>query len=177
MEGEGFRDWARLVPGSYAQLRAIAHEVCRGRTNVVQATEVLHEVLIDLQLDLQSLKFEGEGQFFALASQRIRWRLIDLLRRSQAEKRGGLAVRIPIDPGASEPPARRGPTFDFEALHVALEQLQGLNEVLWRLTELKFFCGLRNREVGELLGLAEKTVEAKWAMARAWLQQQLGENA
>ena len=34
---------------------------------------------------------------------------------------------------------------------------------------LKFFCGLTNKEVGDVLGVTERTVERQWAYAKASL--------
>ena len=57
----------------------------------------------------------------------------------------------------------------------ALEELRRYNERLWTITELKFFCGLTNRQVGQELGLAESTVENEWTFCKAWLRKRLGD--
>jgi DNA-directed RNA polymerase specialized sigma subunit len=41
--------------------------------------------------------------------------------------------------------------------------------------KLMFFAGLTVREVGEVLGVADRTVMRSWAFARAWLYQELRE--
>lgn len=35
--------------------------------------------------------------------------------------------------------------------------------------KLRFFVGLENREIAELLGVSERTVERSWRFAKAWL--------
>ena len=43
------------------------------------------------------------------------------------------------------------------------------------MAELKLFSSLTHREIGEVLGIAAKTVEADSYLARAWLRNQLGD--
>jgi RNA polymerase sigma factor (sigma-70 family) len=43
-----------------------------------------------------------------------------------------------------------------------------------KVVELRFFGGLENEEVAEVLGLSLATVKRDWAIARAWLQRELG---
>jgi DNA-directed RNA polymerase specialized sigma24 family protein len=39
--------------------------------------------------------------------------------------------------------------------------------------ELRYFGGLNNREIGDVLGVSEATVEREWRFARAWLYREL----
>jgi DNA-directed RNA polymerase specialized sigma24 family protein len=41
------------------------------------------------------------------------------------------------------------------------------------LVELRFFGGLTNATVGQVLGVSERTVERQWRLARAWLHDEL----
>jgi RNA polymerase sigma factor (sigma-70 family) len=43
-----------------------------------------------------------------------------------------------------------------------------------RVTELRFFAGLEEKEIAEQLGVAEITVKRDWKFARAWLGNRLG---
>ena len=38
---------------------------------------------------------------------------------------------------------------------------------------LKFFAGLTEEEIANLLGVSDRTVRRRWVFARAWLFQQL----
>ena len=42
-----------------------------------------------------------------------------------------------------------------------------------RLVELRYFGGLTNSEVAELLGVSEATVERDWTFAKAWLHRRM----
>ena len=39
--------------------------------------------------------------------------------------------------------------------------------------KLRFFVGLNDREVAEVLGISERTVERHWAYAKPWLFRQI----
>ena len=42
------------------------------------------------------------------------------------------------------------------------------------MVELRFFGGLENNEIAEVLGLSLATIKRDWALARAWLHRELG---
>ena len=69
--------------------------------------------------------------------------------------------------------------FEFDrdvevlALNEALDALSKLDERRARVVELRFFGGLTARESAEVLGIAQKTAEADWYFARAWLHERL----
>jgi DNA-directed RNA polymerase specialized sigma24 family protein len=56
-----------------------------------------------------------------------------------------------------------------------LERLQKKDAELARVVTLKFFGGLTNIEVAEILGVTDRTVQNKWVFARAWLLQNIRE--
>lgn len=43
-----------------------------------------------------------------------------------------------------------------------------------RIVEMRFFAGMSFEEIAEAIGMSAKTVQRDWAMARAWLQLELG---
>lgn len=55
------------------------------------------------------------------------------------------------------------------AMSDALEQLAAEDQGLADLVKLKFFFGMTNKDVAELLGVSGPTVERRWALARAWM--------
>jgi DNA-directed RNA polymerase specialized sigma24 family protein len=62
---------------------------------------------------------------------------------------------------------------DLPALDEALRKLAVLDARVAEVVELRCFGGLEVSEVAALLKLDERTVYRDWAMARAWLRQQL----
>ena len=59
------------------------------------------------------------------------------------------------------------------AVDVALGELEKLSPRLARIVELRFFVGLSESEIGELLEQSERTVRRDWRKARAFLQIEL----
>jgi RNA polymerase sigma-70 factor, ECF subfamily len=55
------------------------------------------------------------------------------------------------------------------ALEQALERLTALDPRKAQVVELKFYGGLSGREIAEVMGISDATVEREWAFARAWL--------
>jgi RNA polymerase sigma factor (sigma-70 family) len=65
------------------------------------------------------------------------------------------------------------PERDIEELDQMLNRLQRVDPEAARVMELKFFSGLNDREVAEVLGISHSTVRRHWSFARAWLGRQL----
>ena len=56
------------------------------------------------------------------------------------------------------------------ALDEALNELAELDPRKSQIVEMKFFGGLTNEEVAEVLQVTSRTVEREWRKAKAWLQ-------
>jgi RNA polymerase sigma factor (sigma-70 family) len=65
-------------------------------------------------------------------------------------------------------------SLDLVALDEALETLAKKDEQLSRIVELRFFGGLENARIAEVIGCSVRTVERGWKTARAWLSLTLG---
>jgi RNA polymerase sigma factor (sigma-70 family) len=50
-----------------------------------------------------------------------------------------------------------------------LSQLAASDPRLAQIVELRFFGGLTHAEIGETLGITDRTVKRDWQLARAWL--------
>ena len=58
------------------------------------------------------------------------------------------------------------------AIHESLERLAVQSPRKAELVKLRFFVGCTLAEAAEILGIAEKTAEADWTYARAWLRRE-----
>lgn len=96
--------------------------------------------------------------------------LVDHARRRHFQKRGGDAVRVSL--AEAENVAQPG-DVDVIALDDALVALAAFDARKSKVVELRFFGGLSEREVAEVLTLSLRTVQHEWSLARAWLFQQL----
>lgn len=163
---------AALLPRVYRELRSLAAARLRrlptGQT--LQATALVHEAYLAL-IGRQDPGWSGRGHFFGAAAQAMREILIDQARRKAALKRGGDLERAAVEPDelgelgvASDLPGE-----DLLALDVALTRLQAEHPERARVVTLRYFGGLSEAEIAEVLGVSTRTVERAWRFARAYL--------
>jgi RNA polymerase sigma factor (TIGR02999 family) len=92
--------------------------------------------------------------------------LVNYARDRAAAKRGGNARRVSLSLAED---ALQQADVDTIVLHEALERLEQLDRRKGRVVELKYFGGLTNDEIADVLGISGATVEREWKFARAWL--------
>jgi RNA polymerase sigma factor (TIGR02999 family) len=100
----------------------------------------------------------------------IRRILVDHARKRRSVKRGGDALRVPLDEVLLEVESGG---IEVVALDRALESLTQIDGRKSRLVELRYFGGLSLEEAAEVLGVSQETAKRDWKMARAWLYSQL----
>ena len=169
-----------LLPRVYDELRSLADAYMRRERagHTLQPTALVHEAFLRL-LRLPPGSVQNRVHFFALAAQAMRRILADHARRHRAAKRGGNAVRVPlelIEGGAAPDPRAAGAESAEVAaddLDAALEDLAKLDARQARVVELRFFGGLSIEETAEVLGVSPATVKRDWLVARAWLHREL----
>jgi RNA polymerase sigma factor (TIGR02999 family) len=172
---EGNKDAASdLVPLVYPQLRNLAAYYMRRerRDHTLQATGLVHEAFIRL-LKQESLAWEDRNHFFGVAAGLMRRILVDYARAHRAGKRGGAAEELPLDEALAFARTRSG---ELIALDDALNQLTEMDPRQGKIVELRFFVGLSEEEIAEVLDISVRTVKRDWAAARAWLHGELGAN-
>ena len=96
--------------------------------------------------------------------------LVDHARHRQREKRGGVAVHVPLD-GAD--PLSPEQFEEVVAIDLALQRLAECDERKSQIFELRFFGGLTLEETAEALNIGTRTVGREWRLARAWLRREL----
>ncbi|WP_395680540.1 ECF-type sigma factor [Dokdonella sp.] len=159
-----------LFAAIYADLHLRARHLARGAGATLSTTALVHETY--LKLAGRGLALNDRAHFFALAAGAMRQVLLNGARDALAQKRGGGMKETTFD-GALAVPSEADDRVDMIALDHALQQLAATDARLARVVELHFFAGLGFAEVGELLGLAERTIARDWRAARALLQMQL----
>lgn len=166
---------SQLAPLVYEDLRQRAGAFLRRERpdHTLQPTALVNEAYLRL-VDQTRIDWKGRTHFLAVASETMRRILIDHARHHRAAKRGGGRGRVPLK-------AWIAVTEDWNveptALADALEELNAVDPRAGRIVELRFFGGLTQVEVGEVVGLSERSVRKEWAWARAWLGRKLGEEA
>jgi RNA polymerase sigma factor (TIGR02999 family) len=160
-----------LFPLIYDELRHLAasHMAQERPGQTLQATAVVHEAWLRLVSD-GDRTWQNRAHFFGAAAEAMRRILIENARRKSAVKRGGGWARIDIQ-GLDL--ADVSPDDKILLLDEALEKFQAEDPEKARIVVMKFFGGMTNREVAEHLGVTERTIERRWAFARAWIFQKI----
>lgn len=166
----------RLLGLVYDELRQIArrHLNRERKGHTLQATALVHEAYIKMLGPGGGGAIEGRAHFFSLASRAMRQVLIDYARRRHADKRGGDWVRTSLDDGSIAGSfGMKGHAEDLLVLDRALDRLDALEPRLCRVVEYRFFGGMSEEEVADVLDVTARTVQRDWAKARAWLYKEL----
>lgn len=162
----------------HGELRNIARALFRGQApgHTLQPTAIVHEAYFKLLRSAASgASWQDRAHFFSVAATAMRQVLVNHARDKAAHKRGGPDARrvtLGDDHGMAA-----WPETDVLDVHEALEELAKLDERQARIAELRFFAGLTTKEAAEALGIAPRTVELDWTMAKGWLARRLGKDA
>src|SRR2546430_9045355 len=169
----------KLMPIIYQELRRRAHQYLRherpGRT--LQTTDLVNEAYLRLA-DYKQIQWRERAQFFAIAAQIMRRILIEQARARKRVKRGGYAQTVSLDAGtislgnASSTSADH--LLDMLALDEAMTRLEAIDARKTRVVEMRFFAGMNNQEIAEVLKVTPNTVIRDWNFAEAWLRRELG---
>lgn len=155
----------------YDELRALAARRMGRAAQTLQPTALVHEAYVKLSR-AHPLRFNDLEHFRATAARVIRQVLVNHAAAAKTLKRGGDRLRVTVDEALL---AAETNDVDLVALDAALSKLADVDERQARVVELRFFGGLSMLEVAEQLGVSERTIQADWAVARAWLAWQMRE--
>jgi RNA polymerase sigma factor (TIGR02999 family) len=153
----------------YNELRAMAaRRLSMGQPRPLQTTELVHETFA--RLLEHPLAAADRIHFFRTAALAMRQALVDAIRRSMAEKRGGDALVVSLS--AASDVAVAGPEA-WLGVETALAALEREDPRKCRVVEMSFLLGLSNEETATALGVSIPTVERDLRFARAWLKERL----
>lgn len=161
----------RLMPLVYDELRQVADRQLR-REQAHQAprpTVLVHELYLKL-VDQAQIDWRGRAHFFSIAARAMRQILIDHARKRNTKKRGGDWQRVPLVDRLLADDAK---WEELLALDDAIDRLDTLDERLRKVVECRFFGGMTEKEVAEVLDVSARTVQRDWVKARAWLYSEL----
>ena len=164
---------ARLMPFVYDELRRQARVfLARERGgHTLQPTALVHEAYLKL-VDQTRVNWQNRAHFYGLAAQMMRRVLIDHARAHATDKRGGGAVHLSID-DVQLPIEQRAASL--VALDEALDKLAQFDERKCKVVEMRFFGGLADEEIAEVLGVTTRTVLRDWKTARLLLYRELAQ--
>lgn len=164
-----------LLPLVYEELRRLAssrlaHERC-GQT--LQPTALVHEAYLQLVDSERVRRWSSRAHFFAAAAEAMRRILINNAVRKRRKKHGGDLGRVELHDDLAASAESRD---DLEQLDRAIRQLAANDPISAQIVDLKYFAGLTVPQIAEVLELAPRTVDRRWAYARAWLHDYLSQH-
>ena len=173
------RQWGQGDQGAFEQLLPIVHHdlrrLARNRMRLLpdgstlQPTVLVNEVYLRL-INAASVNWQNRTHFFAIAARLMRQVAADSARARHAAKRGGGWQRVAIEIADCPSPVR---DMDLIALDEALDRLAELDSRKARVVELRFFAGMENAEIAEVVGVSVDTVKRDWNFAKLWLARQV----
>ena len=163
---------AELTPTIYPELKRLAarHMFKERIGHTITPTVLVNETYLKL-LKGSKLKVTDKHHFLAISSRCMRQILVDYSRERNAQKRGGSDVLLTL----KEELAESNDQENIDVIHLdnALNKLEQRDPVQVRIVELRFFSGMTNMEISEILGISPATIKRKWALAKAWLYREM----
>jgi RNA polymerase sigma factor (TIGR02999 family) len=178
--------WLRLLDGGaaeaasnelferlYGELHRIArsHMAREQAGHTLSATALTHEAWFRMAEQTRT-RWNNRGHFLAVASTMMRRILVNHAMAKRTEKREAQLVSLSIT-DAHEVAAGDGAT-DVVAVHDAILAFEAVDLRAAKVVELRFFGGLENEEIADVLAVSLATVKRDWTVARAWLRRELG---
>src|SRR5579862_8680150 len=127
------------MPIVYPEFRRIARQYLRRRSgDSLESAALANEVYLKLT-SAGTISCDNRTHFLAICAQMIRRILVDHARRRWSAKRGGEALRVPLDDVLLE--VETG-GIEVVALDSALRSLAEIDSRKSRVVELRYFGGL-----------------------------------
>lgn len=162
-----------LIRRAASRLERMARSMLRRYPSVrqhEQTADVVQETVLSLIGALRQINFASTREFYGLAAEHIRRRLLDLARR---HRRGN---QVPLDHAAGESGQIPAPESEddldrWQALHEAVAALPPDQREAF---SLRFYHGWGMQEVADLLQISTRTVTRLWLRAQVALGAKLG---
>ena len=160
-----------LMPRVYEELRTLARRQLRGERagRTLNTTALVHEAYLKL-VNQNQVTWKNRAHFFSLAALAMRRILINYAHSRMAEKRGGGQAVATFEEGDV---VRETRAEELVALDEALARLEQFNERQSQVVTYRFFGGLTQEEISEVLNVSVPTVRRDGRLARAWLSREL----
>jgi RNA polymerase sigma factor (TIGR02999 family) len=158
----------RLMAVMYQELRQLAHRRLRTspQRNSLETTGLVHESYLRF-LKAGQLRVTDRAHFLSYSSRVMRSVIVDLVRRHFAERRNGGGLDVTLDTRVAD--EAHVSEEHVLRIHEALEELAKTEPRLVQVVEMRYFGGLSEPEVAEVLEVTERTVRRDWQKARMLL--------
>lgn len=161
----------KLLPLVDRELRKIAHaQMIKERAGrSLHTSALVQEALAGLIVG-EPINWQSRKQFYAIVARRMRHILIEHARRRLAAKRGKGTQHVNVD---EVPFLSVEMSEELVMLDNALSKLASIDERKSLIVELRYFGGFTLREVADILGVSQATVEREWRFVRSWLKREI----
>jgi RNA polymerase sigma factor (TIGR02999 family) len=162
----------RLFELLYPELRRIAHGRLSHnvRDTLMDTTALVHECYLKFS-QAERLTPADRVHFLSYAATVMRSIVVDAARAALAQRRGGDAQHVTLSTDVAESAA--APEHEILDVHAALEEIGRLDGRLVRVVEMRYFGGMRDGDIAQVLGLTDRTVRRDWEKARLLLSKAL----
>lgn len=156
----------------YPELKRIAQARMRKERadHTLQATALINELYLRV-LKNPDFVWKDRNHFLLSASQAMRNLLVDHARERRSGKRGGDWIRVEMTDAGIMPPRDSDQIVEIDRV---LRELAKKEPRMAQVVELKFFAGMTFAEIGDVLGVDQRTAKRDWTLARMWLAEHLG---
>ncbi len=161
-----------LFAATYKDLQHLAHARLRTspKVTVLDTTALVNESYMRLARSGR-LRPQDRTHFVRYAARAMRSVVVDFVRRRAAERRGGDRERVELTTGVIN--TQPGGEEEILKVHEALESLSDLDARAISVVEMRYFGGMTDAEIGDALGITERTVRRDWEKARLLLAEAL----
>jgi RNA polymerase sigma factor (TIGR02999 family) len=161
----------RLIPLVQNELHRLARRYMSREQpdHTLQTTALVNEVYLRL-VDMPQMSWQDRAHFFAISARMMRRILTDFARSRNYQKRGGTALHVSFDEALA---VSQEQDAKIVAIDDALSQLAALDSRKSQVVELRFFGGLSELEIAEVLKVSPETVRRDWRFAKSWLHRVL----
>jgi RNA polymerase sigma factor (TIGR02999 family) len=158
----------RLFELLYPELRRIAHRRLSHATRdaALQTTALVNECYLKFA-QREGLSPSDRAHFLAYAATVMRSVVVDAARAASTDRRGGDVHHVTLDTAVGDSLAAAAD--ELLDVHAALEQLQRMDARLVRVVEMRYFAGMTDVEIANVLGITDRTVRRDWEKARMLL--------
>lgn len=161
-----------VMPLVYGELRKLAAHFLKGEraNHSLAATELVHEAYVRL-IGIDQVSFNDRRHFFATAAMAMRRILVEHERKRRADKRIPAEQKVSLEDAGEL--KQSGSSVDLIELDRALTELSKLSERQAHVVELRYFGGLTESQVADVLEVSRPTIARDMRAARRWLHREM----
>ena len=161
------------VAAVYSELRRLARQAIPQKQGSMslQPTLLVNEAFVRL-LRGERIEWQDRRHFYLLCGRMMRRIVVDHFRERNAQKRPPSRSRIAIEQVVAITEERRDETLIVDE---ALTKLEKFDARAAEVVELRYFLGLSESEIADVLEIGLRTVRRDWVAAQAWLKHYLNQ--